>query len=955
MSSARQDGQTLWVGMLDAPSELLASLLALLEETTFFNVMGKKGKSLAKRDGDEFVKALEKRTCELKDLKQHELILRLLAKLEEIADVAPGYLAAPRDFEDLCGELAAQAVELKREGEKKFQGDSLTDLVAHVMQEILAKIEEQFESLKDADQQKLIDELRNFLSSLPEKQQQAFRKALNVDSLTNEVVRQAILKGSLGIGFSAIVGIGGFAFYTAATSMLAGLAGLVGFTLPFAAYTTLSSLVAVAVNPVTIILVVLGTFATGWWTGSQKIKKTLYPLVVVQLAATGSIGSRAEGIVDKESAVIGSWRLAVRGALHCRSKLQPLVEKQKECRDQLETTRSKAKELKRQTKKIVLAIDKWYLKIEDLVIANASNIRDGNWGEAFKEYGFRIVEEQTRIDESRMDLKKERILDRAKGKAERLRKRRRASSRQMSARDELIEAIKECFPRINANDTEAKKIFNSIGVLMKDKEVNETKHAEFLQEIEKCEKELERSDTLVTEAKEKLEKAEGRYFGLKEAATDWPQIAKKRLPAISVDKEFAVALGSPLFPQSQEQRLLRLLRGSRGDGAFAGLTIGDFLYDYLRIDPLVIEGIDFARAADLSNPLLFAEFASKQAGLMAIGEGDSISRLHGYVAERMVAQHMSAAGHDVSFPAYSNQEGWDLLIDGQPFQVKCTESASYIMEHLEKYPDIPVIVNNEHAEEFSDVPGVYVEPGLSVTEVRSMTETGIEDGAELADFELPWIALAVSTAVELRALCTNRLGFSHAGINILTDTAGRVTGGTIGASAGSILGSFLFGPAGSVIGGLSGVIGGGVGGRRVANIAKVVLVRQESESARVAARTLAEFAAKLVPEKLNVWYGKRQTIEELAKGSGVGQIREWLLHQMDEDVHYFEQKQRELEKIASESEKVDASALAHQVLNLINSAGIHPHRLQESLRDLFGAIQDLNTASARYHLRGTGG
>ena len=109
MGNSRQDGQLLWNGLLAMPVDQAASFLALLEETTFANVMGKKGKSLINKE-DEFAKALKARTDELKMLEQSELILQLLGKLQEMADVEPGYLAARRDFEDLCGELASRAV-----------------------------------------------------------------------------------------------------------------------------------------------------------------------------------------------------------------------------------------------------------------------------------------------------------------------------------------------------------------------------------------------------------------------------------------------------------------------------------------------------------------------------------------------------------------------------------------------------------------------------------------------------------------------------------------------------------------------------------------------------------------------------------------------------------------------------------------------------------------------------
>ena len=55
----------------------------------------------------------------------------------------------------------------------------------------------------------------------------------------------------------------------------------------------------------------------------------------------------------------------------------------------------------------------------------------------------------------------------------------------------------------------------------------------------------------------------------------------------------------------------KLSEGTKEDFAYAGITSGDFLYDYIRIDPVVVEGIDFARTDDLHNFLSFAHFAKQ--------------------------------------------------------------------------------------------------------------------------------------------------------------------------------------------------------------------------------------------------------------------------------------------------------------------------------------------------------
>ena len=75
---------------------------------------------------------------------------------------------------------------------------------------------------------------------------------------------------------------------------------------------------------------------------------------------------------------------------------------------------------------------------------------------------------------------------------------------------------------------------------------------------------------------------------------------------------------------------------------------------------------------------------------------------------------------------------------------------------------------------------------------------------------------------------------------------------------------------------------------------------------------------------------------------------------MDNDARYFEQRQRELERIASGTDKADPFELAKRVLDLVGRAGIHPHQLQEKLKNLFTALKDLGEAATRFRLGGSG-
>jgi hypothetical protein len=72
--------------------------------------------------------------------------------------------------------------------------------------------------------------------------------------------------------------------------------------------------------------------------------------------------------------------------------------------------------------------------------------------------------------------------------------------------------------------------------------------------------------------------------------------------------EFQFALQQPVRrPEGQDRRLESIMLGpSLSDGAtedlaYASVTLGKFLSDYIRIDPVVVHGIDFARHQDLHN------------------------------------------------------------------------------------------------------------------------------------------------------------------------------------------------------------------------------------------------------------------------------------------------------------------------------------------------------------------
>ena len=155
------------------------------------------------------------------------------------------------------------------------------------------------------------------------------------------------------------------------------------------------------------------------------------------------------------------------------------------------------------------------------------------------------------------------------------------------------------------------------------------------------------------------------------------------------DREISEVLEAPVVEKSKKEVLRDTLFDSgseeitegkeEGDlyweAAAGTLTVGDLLYDISRIDPQVLEATDFARTEDLSNVFEYSFFADRVSGRREAAYEGSISNQQGYVAERIAAQQQQSMGKEVEIPKDSNQEGYDLLINGQKFQVKCHKDA----------------------------------------------------------------------------------------------------------------------------------------------------------------------------------------------------------------------------------------------------------------------------------------
>lgn len=426
------------------------------------------------------------------------------------------------------------------------------------------------------------------------------------------------------------------------------------------------------------------------------------------------------------------------------------------------------------------------------------------------------------------------------------------------------------------------------------------------------------------------------------------RLPNPQLAGLLRDGRLPEALSCPILAQDRRNRLRGFVSPGK-DAAFAGLTFGDLVYDALRVDPMVMDAIDFSRTLDLSDVFGFAAFARGVGELPNDAYEGSVSQMQGYVAERIAAQHLSDAGHDVTFPSTSNQQGWDLLVDGQPFQVKCVSGVGPIHGHSAVNPDIPLIVNAERAADVADLPGVYVDPLLSVDAVRELTETALRHGAEVADFETPWIALAVASAAEVRGLVRGEGRLEDSLINITTDVGGRIAGGTAGHWAGGLLGAYLFGPAGAIVIGGLGVVAGGIGGSRMIRRTRLVLSKAEADCVVKAAQELGEAALQAYPAKSEAWAQKQaQLADAFDRNSVPRPISQGMLDRLADESRYLDARTKTLKELLWRRGRVGPSEYCQAVLLQIRRMAIHPSRIDRELSRLADAVKVWRESVSRH-------
>ena len=293
-------------GLVGETAESIAYQLALWEQLTLSRVLHSKFRSLFRRGRSsaysEMAAAIDPWAREIASLPPQEIRAALLEVLAKHFRITLPRLITRMELDEVCTEISMGAVEALRRTNKKFQGSSINDMVVFSVDKMFDDLRRRLRSMPQEEQDAAVQNLVESIRAMPTDQRQAVLKELGATEVVAAVVRKAALAGTLGPAFVVAVNIAGFSAYTFATQVVASIVGVVGLTLPFGFYTTLTSFMAIFANPF-LMVPMLGAFLL-WqkWRGDRKFRDSLAASIVVGLIVSSD--NKPGAVLDPEPLLV---------------------------------------------------------------------------------------------------------------------------------------------------------------------------------------------------------------------------------------------------------------------------------------------------------------------------------------------------------------------------------------------------------------------------------------------------------------------------------------------------------------------------------------------------------------------------------------------------------------------------------------------------------------------------
>lgn len=219
------------------------------------------------------------------------------------------------------------------------------------------------------------------------------------------------------------------------------------------------------------------------------------------------------------------------------------------------------------------------------------------------------------------------------------------------------------------------------------------------------------------------------------------------------------------------------------------LNVGDLPGDVVEAFKTAYPNVDLDALDGSSTEALTGYMNAWQGKLFEVTVRDQLN------AGEIVGDLDLAPGQTAALAASATQPGWDLAIfdpDGsvvQTVQLKATESAAYVREALERYPDIPVIATSDVATPLAHEQLVST-AAESTTDLTSALPDHASDALDASDFVMP---ASVVVATEIIAVMTGQKSAESAIESGVTraavGTAAAAVGGVVAFVAGGWVGA----------------------------------------------------------------------------------------------------------------------------------------------------------------------
>ena len=285
------NGRVFAHALLQTTGEELRAVYALLFKTNIVSMMTAKTKDWLSKDTDHFNESLQAEVKKLARYSDAELQVKLLTEMVRALELKGLNYHHIRDIESQSEAIVQALHEQILKDDKDYRAfTELADeqevyllLIQYQMQKLFSTFHDKFRELNEEQSVEFTEKIKQMLTDLSLEKQYILKQKLDIDELTNEAIRSAILTQGSVIVLSAIVEVAGFSAYITLTTAIAATMALVGVTLPFGVYTLATTLFSMLINPFILIPLALGGGGVLLKHQNKSLKKKLLPVGVLQM------------------------------------------------------------------------------------------------------------------------------------------------------------------------------------------------------------------------------------------------------------------------------------------------------------------------------------------------------------------------------------------------------------------------------------------------------------------------------------------------------------------------------------------------------------------------------------------------------------------------------------------------------------------------------------------------